>query len=380
MGTLRFILALSIAMAHSGEFKGWGSFNTQYTVQTFFMISGFLIAFILAEKYNGKNWLFYSNRALRIYVPYLFMWASTLLVSCVVIVFFRKDIDNLSVILRHASEFSWLAWIYVAFSNVLIFGQEMVFILGLHDGHLYVTDNIYTASDRVYQLQLLPQGWSMSLELMFYIIAPYLLTLRTRALIAIVVTCISLRAISYHYGIYNDFWSSKFFIFELPLFLAGGLAYRLYRHPTIKNAFQNYPWATILGTIIPLGIVLSFARPMNLGQYFAGSTSWGNFPWGLFMCMALSLPCLFHFSRKFPWDRKLGDLSYSMYLIQNPVIFVVTLFFPNIYQDNFKCLVVVMTTIVLSLLFTRFIEAPLDRFRERRVTTQSQNNFSKNVP
>ena len=48
--------------------------NGRMAVQCFYMISGFLISLVLSNKYDpstadGRR-LFYSNRALRIFVPY----------------------------------------------------------------------------------------------------------------------------------------------------------------------------------------------------------------------------------------------------------------------------------------------------------------------
>src|SRR5215472_9343580 len=76
MGTLRLLLALAVVANHSGCFGGsYCLMRGGLAVQLFYVISGLLIALILHEKYDrSKTWLFYSNRALRIYVPYLFVW------------------------------------------------------------------------------------------------------------------------------------------------------------------------------------------------------------------------------------------------------------------------------------------------------------------
>jgi peptidoglycan/LPS O-acetylase OafA/YrhL len=53
-------------------------------VQMFYMVSGFLIALILRGKYAAsanRNWIFYSNRAAKIFVPYLTLLAATVLLS-----------------------------------------------------------------------------------------------------------------------------------------------------------------------------------------------------------------------------------------------------------------------------------------------------------
>ena len=74
MGTFRFLLALSVALSHFGTVWGYHIMNGRMAVQCFYMISGFLISLVLSHKYDpstadGRR-LFYSNRALRIFVPY----------------------------------------------------------------------------------------------------------------------------------------------------------------------------------------------------------------------------------------------------------------------------------------------------------------------
>ena len=67
MGVLRFLLATAVATNHSGCVYGYCLFPGGVAVKIFFIISGFLMGLILNEKYGaGRNWLFYSNRALRI--------------------------------------------------------------------------------------------------------------------------------------------------------------------------------------------------------------------------------------------------------------------------------------------------------------------------
>ena len=67
MGTLRLMLALAVAVGH---FRGpFLLIEAHYAVQVFYIFSGFLISSILAEKYEGRVWLFYTNRAARIRSP-----------------------------------------------------------------------------------------------------------------------------------------------------------------------------------------------------------------------------------------------------------------------------------------------------------------------
>lgn len=95
MGSLRLMLAFAVAGGHA---LGAFNFPNIYlaggeAVQIFYMISGFLIALILRGKYadsaNG-NWIFYSNRAAKIFVPYLTLLGPTVALSALFYVFTGK--------------------------------------------------------------------------------------------------------------------------------------------------------------------------------------------------------------------------------------------------------------------------------------------------
>jgi len=77
MGTLRTLLAISVVFSHSFGFVFVGGRNA---VQLFYMISGFLISFVIVEKKAYKSTLdFYLNRYLRLYPIYIVIAVLTLL-------------------------------------------------------------------------------------------------------------------------------------------------------------------------------------------------------------------------------------------------------------------------------------------------------------
>lgn len=70
MGTLRFLLAISVYLVHSHDLWGGIRFvKAGIAVEAFFIISGFYMALILSEKYLGNTGyrLFYINRFLRLF-------------------------------------------------------------------------------------------------------------------------------------------------------------------------------------------------------------------------------------------------------------------------------------------------------------------------
>ena len=73
MGLIRVILAYSVVLGHSASIHGYFIVPAYTAVTLFFIVSGFYMAMVLAEKYTGENRRreFYSNRVLRLYPTYV---------------------------------------------------------------------------------------------------------------------------------------------------------------------------------------------------------------------------------------------------------------------------------------------------------------------
>src|SRR5258707_11355721 len=81
MGTVRFLLALSVVVGHSGaKFFGVHLFDGASAVQCFYMISGFLITMVLNER-KGYRSLgnFYLSRFFRLWPVYIVVAAASLM-------------------------------------------------------------------------------------------------------------------------------------------------------------------------------------------------------------------------------------------------------------------------------------------------------------
>src|SRR5215471_8295156 len=123
LGTFRFLLALSVALSHFGTVWGYHIMNGRMAVQCFYMISGFLISLVLSHKYDpstadGRR-LFYSNRALRIFVPY---WSFCVMILAVhVVIYFALGIrfGADAAFMQYWPEMMLLTRIYLLFSNIL---------------------------------------------------------------------------------------------------------------------------------------------------------------------------------------------------------------------------------------------------------------------
>ena len=92
MGIIRFLLAISVLVAHTNSFDNLLFVGAQNSVQLFYIISGFLISYILNDKKNYENSIikFYFNRILRIYPIYIFV-----LILTVVYIFILNSFSSL---------------------------------------------------------------------------------------------------------------------------------------------------------------------------------------------------------------------------------------------------------------------------------------------
>jgi len=353
MGALRFFLAIAIAAGHAGCFWGYCVFPAGHAVQLFYIISGFLIAFILNEKYRPEAlWLFYSNRALRIYVPYLFVLAASLAAVLPLTYAFGQYPVYAAPLFQYGPTLDLPTGVFVAFTNFAILGQDVASWLGF-DGHLVLAPNPAPPVLPLYSFELLPQAWTMSLELMFYALAPFLVRRKVLLLIAVVVGCYALRMIFFEFGFKHGVWTARFFPFELAHFLMGAVGYRFYAATRTWPIWRAPVCATVVA--VALASVVLFQVDDRIGIAHIRL---------YYSLMALAMPFLFLAGRRSRFDSWLGELSYPIYLIHWPVQWILALMVGAAVPLSVWS---VPTTIAASVLFVVLVDRPLDRLRQRRI-------------
>lgn len=306
MGTLRTIFALAVVFSHSQVNLLCGGQNA---VQLFYMISGFLISFVLVERKAYKSiWSFYLNRYLRIY-PIYFVVASLTLVTFLAASLVTSEPEFFSVF-RNAPV---SAGVLLIIANVTLFFQDWVMFAGVHSNKLsFVTD--FRNSDVVlYPGLLLPQAWTLGVELTFYLIAPFILV-RKRLLFLLLTLSILLRIYLYWIGLgTKDPWTYRFFPAELAFFILGALAHQLLLPSYLKmfteprlNDYSNF------GTCFVIAVTLFYT-------YIPIADSIKSI--ALFSIFWLALPFTFIFQSKRKWDSWIGNLSYPLYTCHILVIF-----------------------------------------------------------
>ncbi len=359
MGLLRVLLALSVALSHLGDFRGFGIAGGFAAVQMFYMISGFYMATILTGKYDPRRDIavFYSNRLLRIYSIYLVCLLISL--AAYIAIYAAGQGGWLAYVIANIGRIDGLGRLWLAFTSIAIVGQESTLFLELKDGALAFTPNGPGGETPVWVFMPIPQAWSISLELMFYALVPFLIRNKTNVLIGIVAAALVARVAVYAAGYDHDPWLSRFFPFELALFVLGMIARRIYDSAVITLQHRTQV-AVALAFVILTCAVRELVVDVGL-----------HVVWVYYAAGLIGLPCLFAVTRHSKADQFLGSFSYPLYLIHWTVMmfydaFAVQLNLPATGSVA-RAAICVTVSLVVSWIVVVSVEAPLDRYRQKRL-------------
>ncbi|EPR43668.1 acyltransferase 3 [Desulfovibrio sp. X2] len=356
MGLLRMFLALSVFFSHEG-YSGVTLLTGEAAVQAFFVVSGFYMALILREKYAGAPLsLFYSNRFLRLAPAY---WAVLLLSFAALVLFDAAPFVGRAELARtlHGPAGPVVLW-----NNLGVVGDELLFLFRLDPD----TGRLAWTAGRdgftgAYVYLLLPQAWSLSVEALFYLAAPFLVRKSPRALAALAACSLALRFALLHATPGSDLLARKIFPAELWLFLLGILAYGLY------SASRNRPrgqalapalfWLLLAGGTYLSGLPLSLRTPLCAGF------------------LALAVPCLFRLTRQSRLDRFLGDLSYPFYIVHFLILSLL-----DHFADPPATAAALLLTLGAALALHFCLDRPVDRWRQRRLGRPGDGNGGRKAP
>jgi peptidoglycan/LPS O-acetylase OafA/YrhL len=238
------------------------------------------------------------------------------------------------------------AILFLLFTNTAIFFQDIT---------MSFVKNFSDSSPPLYQLLLIPQGWSLGLELSFYAIAPFLLKKSVRTLVVVVFISESLRILLIGYGLSGDPWSYRFFPNELSIFLLGSLAYKFYESNKIsieKSEFSD------VGFVFILLFLISFT-------YLP--TEYQTKKIAFILSLAFFIGKIFSITKDSRIDNFIGMLSYPIYIFH---LLILSYFFPKLNLPNpdgrFSTTLIAYTVVIVFAVVLYFmIEKPVDSFRRR---------------
>jgi peptidoglycan/LPS O-acetylase OafA/YrhL len=246
--------------------------NAGYAVMYFYVISGFLMDFVLKNKYaatSSGTLQFYQSRFIRIFSVYWPMMIVALL------------------FMPGAANTFQQSTLVNKFSDIFLLGLDWLWSFGGSP------------------VPGIGQSWTLGAELTFYAMAPFIL--RRRKLVwYIFLASAAIRLYLVHLFGWDAFWTYQFFPSTVLFFLLGAIANRLSSNfPIMKSQ--------------PIGILFICAVPFFLmvPQYAEWDTT--RF-WLSFLCFALALPSVFTMTKDNRALNVIGDLSYPLYLIHGLII------------------------------------------------------------
>lgn len=309
LGAFRFFLASLVAISHlwSGMIHG----PAAYSVWGFYLISGYLMGYVLNENYNfTKKGLtqFYCNRIIRIYPGYIF----SILIGIIVYKICKLNIIDLNAL-----------------------NPEYAKPIGLQSILFNVTLLPIFQTNQL----LVPVSQALGLEVGFYLLAPLISVNRYCAYLAVVITAginWKLNIVPDTFGArYSGYWSAL-----LPFSL--GIVIFFHRKSLIK--FSQLKVATLFWILHGL-----------VWLYFP------SYPWeyGLYISMIFTAFVLVSNAnvKSGKFDQILGDMSYIVYLLHTTIGYFLLASYQFDEPRNFKFfLYTYIVTCIVSILFVLTIE------------------------
>lgn len=351
MGALRLYLALCVVAAHSAGLPFAVHSGTE-AVQIFFLISGFNMS-LVRDRYPSAR-RFWRSRFLRIYLPAWTVLAATVL-TCLVTGLWKGRWVALQAWPGALRVHGLAGVVYALVANIALVGQDWAMFLGAAPATgLRFASDFWQDPHPLWRLLVLPQMWSVGLEVSFYLLVPLLWRRSTRSLILLAAGTTLLRVAGYAFlGLGRDPWDNRFFPFELGLFVLGMVLQRRGSRLELPLPGRFAPrTAVLVACYLALAQVQTFVDA-RLGAHWAALV--------FLPLWAAALPSLFDATRNCPTDRLLGDLSYPVYLVHLAGIYLAAWTSKGAWQTPLA----MVFAIGLAELLRRWVEKPVDRLRHR---------------
>ncbi len=348
MGFLRLILALSVVIGHSDHSFGLPGLDTTLAVRSFYVISGFYMALVLSTKYRDKPYyVFVKSRYLRLFPLYFAVLVLTLAyggVTWAVVGSVQWPLGGWANTLARLGDLPIACY---ALSNVFLFGQDVLSFFNVSENGRLVFDFLGRLSHTSFGgYMLVPQAWTLGLELAFYLVAPFFIAGPALAVLGVVLGSCLLRFVAFPaWGVDADAFGYRFFPFEIVFFCCGGLAYKLYARYR-ASGMGRLPHIVAVLALAPLFLSLGWNIP-DPARYAA---------------LTLGIPSLFLLTRNSRHDRLVGELSYPVYISHMLVLYAITQYTRVGYE-----LPGVLGTLALSMLLYLGVERRAEAWRGRVV-------------
>jgi peptidoglycan/LPS O-acetylase OafA/YrhL len=347
MGLIRMLLAYAVVISHATAID-IELIPGSVAVQLFFIISGFYMSLVWSTKYSEQGiCFFYVNRLLRLFPTYVLVLLISLLFLCMSDVGIFTNVAKMKVALGAGP----LVAATLVWTNLGIIGQELLYLLKIDQANGSLSW-LFTGADKLeaWKFLLVPQAWSLSMELYFYALVPFILNLRYRWISIIFLASLALRVYIVLKGQELEYLPRRFFPSELCFFLTGVFSYRFLELVRKYNK-KKYVTGT-LALLIFVSVILYYQR-----VDFPGALA-------LLACVGFFLmPFIFDLTKNSRLDAFAGKISFPIYMIH----FLIIGFFET-YWEEYSCLALLATVTCLAMLIYLTFEVHIDKWRRYHIT------------
>jgi len=316
VGYYRLLLAVMVLFSHCGlKLPGYNQGVT--AVVSFLIISGYVITKLISAKFPFKNDIksFYLDRSLRLFPQFIFYMIVT---TCLYIFFDgTTKVD----------------------ATQLIVNSTM---LPLNFFTVYFNDYI-----------IVPQSWSLGLEIQFYILIPLILLSKRKVLSASISFALFIPA---YIGLINtDYFGYRMITGTLFIFLLGSMM--------ASNEVKSLAFFYSISTIMLLFSLnnKSLSHDFNK-EVLSGITIGVPVVWMLFKANLRSF-----------LDRLAGDLSYGVYLNHLMFFYLYNKMGFNVISVG-GTLLILGSSLIMSYASLRLIEQPFYRLRHKKIRKDTDLN------
>ncbi|MGY2440366.1 acyltransferase family protein [Pseudomonas sp. SDO52101_S400] len=332
MGFIRFFLALSVMFSHIGPLSWIPVVPAGFAVNCFYLMSGFYITLGLNERYKtpNTNSEFYIGRVLRLWPVYLFS------------LFILIPTGMIEAVAHNISQQPLIIQAIATFSNIFMLGSDLLLHMSSVDGKVVFSEfGIDKAHNGAQNIINLP-AWTLSIEILFYIAAPFIVRDTNKTLIFFATAALYTLAAKIFLSATSMHLRTDLYYLGPALYFALGAAsywiHRLYSDSINK---------TVAIYILAFAIVaLCTAHTTQQSLTLIG--------------LAALSPLLFEKTKNSKIDKWFGDLSYPLYITHIPVTIVVR-WLGYFEANTFSYVVSIMFG---TLIAVYAVELPIEKLRK----------------
>ena len=308
-GTLRFILAITVALSHLGVTL-YGYNPGVVAVVIFYLLAGMVAYKLTTRVYINQPIHYYKDRVKRIF-PLYFL----------------------------ALLFSY---------SVYLLGASSYFISAKPDFFSFISNltvvplsyYMYNGSDT---FTLLPPVWSLGVELQFYLLAPFIL-LKFKNILLFFIPSFLIYTLAVLGYLNTDYFAYRLIFGVLFIFLLGSLIQK-----SIKNHQKSIYF--LIATYLILLLIFIYLQTISYNVPYNTETLFG---------LLIGIPLLYFLKFKVSktLDNSFGTLSYPIFLLHFPTLW----FSEFLFNVTISKYLILLFTMLLSLLFLYLLSYFENRF------------------